>query len=164
MNIGILTLKIHPNFGYIMQMYALQQVVKKLGHNPWTYQLQEESMSELDKIKQTLYNVYLHYIKGYENEIFQVFPTKQQMDVISMNIWAFIRDNIQLTDLVKDIKELRKKQFSNFDAYIVGSDQVWREAFSIDIRSYFFSYLPENAKKMAYAASFGQASLDYTRK
>lgn len=43
------------------------------------------------------------------------------------------------------------------DVYVVGSDQVWNPDITkaIDPLVYYFSFLPRNAKKVAYAASFG---------
>ncbi|MCF0212816.1 MAG: polysaccharide pyruvyl transferase family protein, partial [Bacteroidales bacterium] len=44
-----------------------------------------------------------------------------------------------------------------FDAYVVGSDQVWRPMYNSDIDWMFLSFLPKEckAKRIAYAASFG---------
>ena len=36
MNIGILTLSIHGNYGGVLQNFALSQVLGKLGHNSCT--------------------------------------------------------------------------------------------------------------------------------
>lgn len=47
---------------------------------------------------------------------------------------------------------------ADYDAFIVGSDQVWREEYSSDIRSFFLGFLSETdkRKRIAYAASFGK--------
>ena len=36
MKIGILTQPLHANYGGILQNYALQQVLKQMGHEVWT--------------------------------------------------------------------------------------------------------------------------------
>lgn len=43
------------------------------------------------------------------------------------------------------------------DVFIVGSDQVWNVELTenYDPRVFFFSFLPKNARRVAYAASFG---------
>jgi polysaccharide pyruvyl transferase WcaK-like protein len=54
----------------------------------------------------------------------------------------------------------------NFDAYIVGSDQVWRPRYSPCITNYFLDFI-ENTnsyKKIAYAASFGVDNWEFTSK
>lgn len=51
-----------------------------------------------------------------------------------------------------------------FQAYIVGSDQVWRPKYAFpDIRSFFLSFIKdEKVKRIAYAASFGSNENEYT--
>lgn len=36
MNIGILTLSIHGNYGGVLQNFALNEILKRLGHNSCT--------------------------------------------------------------------------------------------------------------------------------
>ena len=47
------------------------------------------------------------------------------------------------------------------DLYIVGSDQVWNPIFPIRPLDYFFSFLPDTAKRISYAASFGMDVWNY---
>ena len=47
------------------------------------------------------------------------------------------------------------------DLYIVGSDQVWNPTFPIRPLDYFFSFLPDTAKRISYAASFGMDVWNY---
>ena len=48
---------------------------------------------------------------------------------------------------------------NNYDACIVGSDQVWNPSYSGMHRLYHLRFVPKH-KRIAYAASFGLASLD----
>ena len=36
MKIGIVTQPLHANYGGVLQNYALQQVLKRMGHEVWT--------------------------------------------------------------------------------------------------------------------------------
>jgi hypothetical protein len=38
MRIGILTQPLHNNYGGLLQCYALQTVLKRMGHEPWVIQ------------------------------------------------------------------------------------------------------------------------------
>ena len=54
-----------------------------------------------------------------------------------------------------------------FDAIIVGSDQVWRPKYAFpDIRSFFLDFLKNNQKtlRISYAASFGTDIQEYSEK
>lgn len=55
---------------------------------------------------------------------------------------------------------------NHFDAYIVGSDQVWRKSYTprYGIGMWFFDFLPHNyhGKRIAYGASFGVTEKEYS--
>ena len=42
-----------------------------------------------------------------------------------------------------------------FEVYLTGSDQVWNPRMGATLRPYFLDFLPEEARRVAYAASFG---------
>ena len=66
----------------------------------------------------------------------------------------FIQPRTDIVCTVKGWSQLQSQY--QFDAYIVGSDQVWRPLYAKPISRYFFSFLKEQSvKRIAYAASFG---------
>lgn len=164
MKVAILTLRFHSNFGFIMQAYAMQNVIRKLGHDPVSYYTKIEETPVINKIKQTIKNVIKKVTKGSKEPVFWYWPTKEDYEIIDKHTNEFIRDNIVLTPYLKGFREIENYDNDKFDAFIVGSDQVWRASFSLNIPTYFFRYLSESRKKMAYAASFGIPQLDYTKK
>ena len=67
----------------------------------------------------------------------------------------FLNSNIKLTELASSPEELVK--FGNsFDVFICGSDQIWSPYLMNP--PYFFSFVPDNKPKIAYAPSFGVTS------
>lgn len=69
-------------------------------------------------------------------------------------------NNINTTYCFYDYKELLKidKEY-NFEAYVVGSDQVWLPSF---FPWSFLNFVTrDNVKRIAYAASFGHATWQY---
>jgi len=163
MKVAILTFKFHSNFGFIMQAYALQQAIKRLGHDPYTFDLRNEQVPLHIKVKTSIKNAYLRIFKNQNVPIFKYWPTQDDFDIIDKNTYAFINDNIQLTPYIKNIKELYSIDNSEYGAFIVGSDQVWRARFSPKISSYFFDFVSDNRPRMAYAASFGTSDIDYRK-
>lgn len=164
MKVGILTLWFHSNFGFIMQAYALQKVIKDMGHEPYHYYTRVEQKPFINKAKQTIKNLICKMSKSYSGPIFYYWPTEKDYEIIDKNTNDFIREHIKLTPYFKSIEELTSYDTSSFDAFIVGSDQVWRAEFSLNISTYFFDFLPEGKRRMSYAASFGIPQLDYTEK
>lgn len=162
MKIGIIALELRYNFGGILQAYALQKVLRNLGHD----------VIHVDKIMEVSlgpwYKKYPIYIK---RSICKYILGKNiiiKADIEQNRISNAIAKNTDIF-IEKYIRKIRIKNFSNFkeedfDIIIVGSDQVLRP-------KYFFSKI-ENAyldfakewkiKRIAYAASFGTEEWEYT--
>ena len=161
MKIGVLALQLRYNFGGILQAYALQKTLKDLGHDA----------VHIDQCKYVTlgawykkYPIYLKramrkYLFG-ENLIVRAdVAINNATNTISTHTEQFINKYINRI-FTKDFSNITKE---NFDAFIVGSDQVWRP-------KYFFSAI-ENAylefakdwdvKRIAYAASFGTEEWEY---
>lgn len=160
MKVAILTIRIHSNFGYIMQMYALQKTIEKAGYEAYTTQLRLEPMTFGQRLKYLFKGLVLKYMLHRPATPFRKFPTKRQMEIMDANTWDFIKNNCKLTRYIPSVDKLSELA-DDYDVFVVGSDQVWRRRYSIDIPSFFFSFLPEGKKRIAYAASFGISENDY---
>lgn len=162
MKVGILTLRFHSNFGFIMQAYAMQQIVKQLGHEPYTYYTKVTEENWFNKVKRIIKNLLLKIFGKYKGPIIPRWLSNSDYDIIDVNTNKFIADNISLTPYFDSIKLLQRYDHSSFGAFIVGSDQVWREEFSLNIPTYFLDFIQHPSKKIAYAASFGVSKIDYS--
>ncbi|MGI6815835.1 polysaccharide pyruvyl transferase family protein [Bacteroides sp. KG123] len=158
--VAILTLPIHSNFGFIMQLYALQKALAKLGYDASTIQLKEEPITLNQRISYFIKSFGVKYILRRNGDPFRHFPNKKEIELINSNTWDFINRYCKLTKYISSIKKL-PEIVDDYDVFIVGSDQVWRKRYSLDIPTYFFSFLPERKKRLAYAASFGISNNDY---
>ena len=160
MKIGIITQPLDVNYGGLLQNYALQQVLHSLGHDVYTIK------------RNTIPGLYTShsYIKFYIKQIIKRligiprYQTRREHFLIKKNCIKFIKRNIQTTKIFKDDKELRsiiKKQ--KFEAYVVGSDQVWRPIYSQNIYNDFLDFCQNepNIKRLAYAASFGVSDWEF---
>lgn len=164
MKIAILTYPVHSNFGFLMQAYALQKFLIYMGHEPYTFNIEPTRPRLLNRIKQTIKDI-IYTAKGVEGYCaFRYWPTTEQQYYMDTNTWKFVKENIQLTDVVKKITDLYHTDVSKYDAFIVGSDQVWRYAYLDNITSYFFDFIPNDKPRMSYAASFGISHLDYKQR
>lgn len=146
--VGILTLPLHNNFGGILQAYALQHFLKKKGFNAFLIDRQYDENWFLN----------LKYsIKRITNK--KKFKSKKQKQLINANPTKFINTYIlPKTEKITSNQELTKIiNTHNFDAIVVGSDQVWRLEYSGDLKYNMFLNFVQNTKtlKISYAASFG---------
>lgn len=159
MKIGILTHPLETNYGGILQAFALQKVLRDMGHDVYTIdrhnRLSYPSFFRhfLSFGKRNL----LHYLKGQNiSTSWNPFISERDFRYISQNTQKFIDKNIQLTDKVwsDELCDIERKYC--FDAYVVGSDQVWLPSYCPDS---FLSFVErEEVKRIAYAASCGEIS------
>lgn len=156
MKIGILTQPLHNNYGGLLQNYALQTVLKRMGHEVWTV---NRIFPEIP-----LYREYASFAKrgikkalGMKNHD-RLWLSRKERKFISANTAAFVKNYISTTAAIDSTAQLAKThQRYSFDTYIVGSDQVWRAEYSPCITNYFLDFAENDKKirKIAYAASFG---------
>ena len=141
MKIGILTHQLHTNYGGILQNYALQMALIRMKHNV------------LVKCLSLLKRAFLRLCRK-SNLPLRGWTFRREDNIISQHTREFVKQNIRTTQSLplSDIKRLN----SDFDAVVVGSDQVWRYQYLGDsIKEFFFSSFLNVPIKIAYAASFG---------
>lgn len=166
MKIGIITQPLHTNYGGLLQNYALQQILERLGHEVITIDQHNLRPKEwriyASKLK-------TFFVKLYSKESKRIYPyclNKYQELYIRQYTDNFISKYIRHSD-----KMNTKDDFLDFsktfgvDALIVGSDQVWRPKYNIDVLRSFFNFAVDlKIKRIAYAASFGVDEWEFSEK
>lgn len=155
MRILILTLPLYVNYGGILQCYALQTVLERMGYRTKVLSKPQYGISyywiyPLAICKRLI----KRYLLGKDVDILRA-----PHEVIRKNTDRFIRQYINKYNC----KEWTSGLAHKFDAVIVGSDQVWRPEYSQPIEFAFLSFLEDsNIKRISYAASFGVDKCEYT--
>ena len=153
MKIAILTLPLHTNYGGILQAYALQTVLERMGHEVTHLQ---------PKVKYTrLHNPIVMPLVWCKRLCRKYFQGDSELPVFENPYkWArkntdrFISENLNCRFLAPE--EWNEGLAKDYDAFVVGSDQVWRPIYSPDVTKYFTSFLGDaEIKRLAYAVSFG---------
>lgn len=154
MKIGIFTLPLENNYGGNLQNFAMQQVLKDMGHEVFTvdWHRKKEYASFVRQFVGYIHRLYSYYINKEKISVcWSPFFSNKEFDIISRNIRPFINKNIVLT---KKIYMPQLEEIDNeykFDAYVVGSDQVWVHSYAL---SAFLDFVKrKNVVKVAYAAS-----------
>lgn len=162
MKIGILTLPLHINYGGILQAYALQTVLERMGHEVCLIAKEKEPFAlPIWKRPFSYSKRILKNIMGQPFPIFCEQKMKREEPIVMQNIIRFIETYIkrQIIDDFYDVKE------SDYDAIVVGSDQVWRPKYFHPIKHAYLDFTEGwNIKRIAYAASFGTDNWEYTNK
>jgi hypothetical protein len=156
MKIAVLTMTFNNNYGGYLQSYALIETLKKLGHEPMLLFVQSNDLSLKTKFKKYLKRYFLSYVTTrWKNERFK--------NIIEKNTKYFVdRYIIPKTDPIYSFDDF-KKYGDKFDAYIVGSDQVWRPTMYKYIDRAFFDFvINPKAILLSYAPSFGLDKWEFT--
>lgn len=150
MKVGIITLSLENNYGGILQNFALQKVLKDLGHKPMTCRW--TGYTNLGFLKAALLSI----IKGGRN-----FPiTPWTYNKSRQGLENFIKHNINF-HYFRDPN--RFLHWYKPAAMIVGSDQVWRPIYNSHLYSAYLDFVTDKSiKKIAYAASFGVGEWEYS--
>lgn len=161
MKIAIMTQPLGKNYGGIMQAFALQKVLRDMGHEVVTIDYNSKKPSLLYKQARTAYRI-VNKVMGKRKAPINLeskmgYLTKYNQDFID----AYIVQSKYIDDS-KNLKKYFKK--NNYDVVIVGSDQTWRPQYSPNIYDFYLDFLKENkkVKRIAYASSFGVDDWEYS--
>ena len=154
MKIAILTQPLRYNYGGILQNFALQTVLKRMGHKVVTLDPKRYRYTWWQYLRYSLQHFIGRYIKGHRHTVvFEEWEKDKPMRTMGRHTFSFINHYIrrkEYTDLSQDIHS------KDYDAYIVGSDQVWRPEYNPNLLNMFLDFTSGwDVKRVAYAASFG---------
>lgn len=161
MRIAIVTLALHTNYGGILQAYALQTVLQRMGHD--VHHLQPKV--EFPPLHPAWQMPFV-WVKRLIRKCFlgewrlPIFENPYQW--MRKYTDAFIQANISIRFL--QAEEWNESLAKEYDAFVVGSDQVWRSFYAYPLDRYFLSFLGDlsTTLRIAYAASFGTEECDFT--
>ncbi len=161
MKIGILTLPLHTNYGGILQAYALQTVLKQMGHDAWLIDRRHHAPQW-----KVYYKIARRIVKRLIGRQTVILLEKQRSIAYQYTLPFIEKQIYPRTETFYTEKSLKQGIMQyHFDAFVVGSDQIWRPAYFPHIEEAFFSFVWDNhAKRIAYATSFGSEDWEYTGK
>ena len=155
--VAYLTRHTVSNYGSVLQTYATQTAIEKLGYDPVciNYYRSDEKPKEL-------VHTLLQCSKWNKNLLTRMFYMVTQKPVYAYAGKRF--------EKYRKIVKVTEKEYNNelelindtpkADVYLTGSDQVWNTITCDKIDPVFFmSFLKNNEKRVAYAASFGGATV-----
>lgn len=165
MKIGIVTLTLHANYGGILQAYALQVLLERMGHSVEVIESDEALCRKpsslrllLSNVKQTIKRLFGRPHRYFKDAVRDRF-------VFEAHTREFIDAYVHLHKY-SSFSSISK---SAYDAYVVGSDQVWRPKYFknmvASMPNAFLSFTRGwDVKRVAYAASFGTSEWEYSQK
>lgn len=143
MKIGLLTFHNADNYGAVLQCYALQEALKTIGHdvavidyrNPYTERIY---------IPTPLSHFIRCYLHTFRIESWMRVQWQKRMKRILFR--NFRRKYLNIT-----VKQYNRSNIPcNFDAYVIGSDQLWNKNCTIDFEPVYFGDFVRNGDSRLY--------------
>lgn len=160
MRIGILTLPLHTNYGGILQAYALQTVLEKMGHK--TMMIDKgwpPKVPFINYLKRTIKESFKklsgHSTQRWHWIFFQYGEMLKEHQYTIQFVNKYIHRKIQ--------RDLYAISNGEFDGFVVGSDQIWRvQHYRPIVNAYLDFTKGWHVKRVSYAASFGTDDWEYS--
>jgi len=144
MKIGILTFHRACNYGAVLQCFALQEVLKSLGHDVEVIDYRSHHIEKTYRIIKT-YNGIRTFVRSLLTMRFTYYQQK--------NFKSF-RDTF-LNISKSSYRDTNELCLSNYDCFIIGSDQVWSQRINFGYDDVYWGNFLPGKRKVSYAASMG---------
>ncbi len=149
--VGIITTFRQPNYGSVLQAYALQKTINDLGYNskvidyiyPNSYHISRGKRKFKEKV-------------GLKSRVAIKLGLRSQTKMQLLN--DFIKKEMQVTKEFGSFEMLHENP-PKFDVYISGSDQIWNPNTMLGDMSYLLDFVPDDRLKISYSSSFACNSI-----
>lgn len=148
----------NANYGGILQAWALQQALEELGVEAWTDTTYADRprLANFRKAARSVQIWLSRLMPTWALSRSQIGGRLLKHD-LDRSIVRFSASNMRLVRLYRSGRNVDKKLLGRFDAFIAGSDQIWRPDYT-DVPSFLLDFVPQafEGPRVAYAASFGK--------
>ncbi|MBQ8543010.1 MAG: polysaccharide pyruvyl transferase family protein [Bacteroidaceae bacterium] len=147
--VGLITIYHVPNYGSVLQTYATQTLLEKLGCkcNIINYKYPNEYHYSLGRPKQS--------IKSKIGSLLGLSAGHRKANKLE----AFKKKHFNFTKLYSHLNELKTANWEGYDMFVVGSDQVWKSKFTLGDTAFLLSFVPDYKKRVSIASSFATSSV-----
>ena len=152
MKVEIITLHRITNFGSMLQTYATQTTIEKLGYKAEVLDFVPEGIS----FKRGCWPK--NDVPAWK-KLIKLLPLFIVNIVERHDVSRFLRKYIHISPKRYHCYQEIMADIPTADAYLSGSDQVWNTQNNNppeDLKAYYLAFAPEGKKRIAYAGSFGK--------
>lgn len=148
--VGIITMHRVINYGSVLQAYATQFIIEKLGYN---CKIIDYEYPNIFQYKRGTIPYEITW-RGRIAKYLWLKPRWRRMNRFS----KFIRKRLKTTQFFPNREKLNRYNF-DFDVYVTGSDQVWNTIHTKGDTTFLLDFV-KNKKKVSYASSFASNSIE----
>lgn len=151
--VGIITTFRQPNFGSVLQAFALQYVIERMGYDvkvidykyPNEYHWNAGVKHGRRKVS------FRNHLGDMKRKAQLLLHLRKPTKMEKLN--SFIHDEMKCTSFYSSRKAIQTHP-PVFDIYVSGSDQIWNPNTMVGDMTYMFDFAPEESKRIAYSSSF----------
>lgn len=146
MKVGLITIYQVPNYGSVLQAYSTQYILESMGidcriinykyPNEWHWKHG------------------VHRPMGWKTIVRRFIPSKK-----TVVLRHFREKYFNFTRLFGSLDEMNDADWSDYDAFVVGSDQVWNARFVLGDSVFMLSFIPDDKPRYSLASSFALKSI-----
>ncbi|WP_318506977.1 polysaccharide pyruvyl transferase family protein [Bacillus sp. T3] len=156
MKVGLITFHNALNYGAALQVYASQQALKQIG-------VDCEIINYVNEFRKNAYSM-SYFIKegvkkGNLKSVLKYSVGSPFMAQRRAKFQSFYKENLSCTQRLYKSSSEAEDLNTEYDKFIVGSDQVWNYKNNGNDFAYFLNFVKDNNKKIAYSSSFGLAEI-----
>lgn len=164
---AIVSCYFQQNYGSMLQAYATQRVLDKMGYENETidvsgfnHEIKKAKLIYFMKASLTsdILWVKMGMVKNVLMKRFSRSEYAFYAQIRKKRFDEFSQSHFRLSCRYNSKKELAEKCEENYSAVLVGSDQLWLPG-NIAADYYTLSFVPKTVNSIAYATSFGQSEL-----
>ena len=146
--VGLLTLPLSNNYGGILQMIALNEVLKQEGCEPVLRDKQPRFMTLREQILVLLGRIPMQNLRGARG---RALAARKHRSFYQIYLGLRTAPVTTSRDIERELERL------GVSTVVVGSDQVWRLGYQKDAEelNYFLDFGGPGLQRVSYAASFG---------
>ncbi|MCD8131590.1 MAG: polysaccharide pyruvyl transferase family protein [Lachnospiraceae bacterium] len=165
--VAIVSCYFQHNYGSMLQAYATQMALDKLGYENETIDISGFN-GEIKKAKMLYFakasltsDILLSKLGMAKTVLMRKAPGNKYASnsrIRANKFNSFSKKYFRLSPVYNSKAELGRKCEENYSTVLVGSDQLWLPG-NIAADYYTLNFVPESINTIAYATSFGQSSL-----
>lgn len=156
MKVGIITMPLCTNYGGTLQNWALQQVLKRMGHEPITlrFPVVYQGMSSMHYwLKLFPMQLALYFVHKFIGGKYEMPLTIGAWKKSVSGMERFVDEHINVTEFLPNLIMDDVKRYG-VEALVVGSDQIWRPVKYDAVKYYFLGFAKDSSiLRVAYAPS-----------
>lgn len=155
MKVGLVSYHSEPNYGTMLQAYALSEALSLIGvKSEYIQYINIPRQSVLFKIARRIVRTFIPAAKGsfdfFDDDDFK--STKMAFEAFHTK-YIPISENVYYSDTIRETNDL-------YDKFIVGSDQTWSEYMNrFPTSANLLEFVEDSTKKASYAPSIGSLTI-----